>query len=281
MVTDLRKPTTLAQLRVALAESDTARQLLVKERDQLRQALHDSEQRNEQAARQLVQAEAMLGQLRLAATAAADRELTLRRELDQLAQRLAAPVELASTAAAEPQEIARLQRQIDGLVEDNRRMAQEQEQSARALSGAEAMLQEQKATLAKAVAEALERGTADLRRQLAQQADELKLSCERLGAQAAQLKAAGRLEVVAPEQVGAMMDRFLQRVGQGLPALQLAEGELKLKLGVGIQGNVPGFVILPPEASPELKQTLQEISLRFDRRGLLDTEQDPGLSAEK
>ena len=117
-------------------------------------------------------------------------------------------------------------------------MAQEQEQSARALSGAEAMLQEQKATLAKAVAEALERGTAELRRQLGRQDEELKLARERLGAQAAQLKATGRLEVVAPEQVGAMMDRFLQRIGQGLPALQLAEGELKLKLGVGSQGHV-------------------------------------------
>ena len=278
MVTDLRKPTTLAQFRAALAESDTARQLLVKECDQLRQALNDSEQRNEQAARQLVQAEAMLGQFRLAATAAADRELTLRRELDQLAQRLAASPS-APAALTEPDEIARLQQQIDGLVEDNRRMAQEQEQSARALSGAEAMLQEQKTTLAKAVAEALERGTAELRRQLGRQDEELKLARERLGAQAAQLKATGRLEVVAPEQVGAMMDRFLQRIGQGLPALQLAEGELKLKLGVGSQGHVPGFVILPPEASPELKQTLQEISLRYDRRGLLDT--DPGLSAEK
>ena len=218
------------------------------------------------------------GQFRLAATAAADRALTLRRELDQLAQRLAASPS-APAALTEPDEIARLQQQIDGLVEDNRRMAQEQEQSARALSGAEAMLQEQKATLAKAVAEALERGTAELRRQLGRQDEELKLARERLGAQAAQLKATGRLEVVAPEQVGAMMDRFLQRIGQGLPALQLAEGELKLKLGVGSQGHVPGFVILPPEASPELKQTLQEISLRFDRRGLLDT--DPGLSAEK
>jgi len=50
-----------------------------------------------------------------------------------------------------------------------------------------------------------------------------------------------------------------------MPTLRLAEGELKL--GLARSDKQEGFVILPPNAGAELRSSVHEISLRFDRGG--------------
>ena len=79
-----------------------------------------------------------------------------------------------------------------------------------------------------------------------------------------------KLEVLAPDQVGALMSGFLQQVESGMPSLRLAEGELRLKLGLASSGQTQGFVILQPDARVDAQTTVHEVALKFDRSGALN-----------
>lgn len=226
-----------------------------------------------QASRQLEEANALMGRLKLAAVAGADREVKLNAEIADLRQRLeralAAQPDPAHTGA-QPAQLAQLRQQLDAMVGENRELAdlRDRLQADQALLGATIEGHQQ------ATAKAVEQARSEVQRvaQLETQRlqDSLGLLQARLSSMAEQLQAGGKLEVLGADQVGALMGRFLQQVEGGIPSLRLAEGELKLKLGLARAGETPGFVILQPDAAADAKLTLHEVALKFDRAGALD-----------
>lgn len=256
------KPLTLAQLQAALksAQAQTVS--------------------TEAAARKsLAEAADAMSRLKLAATAASDRELTALAEADALRQQLAASqTPLAASAEKDglTAQIGVLKTQIDGLLAENQRLAQQrdtaQADNQTLFKRLEASAEREKAAVTAAVLvtvagqEAATKATAE----------SLRLGTARIAALSAQLDSAGKLEVLAPDQVGHLMGGFLQQLETGMPTLRLAEGELKLKLGLARADQQDGFVILPPNASAELRSSLHEISLRFDRAGATVLQTDVG-----
>ena len=256
------KPLTLAQLQAALksAQAQTVS--------------------TEAAARKsLAEAADAMSRLKLAATAASDRELTALAEADALRQQLAASqTPLAASAEKDDltAQIGVLKIQIDGLLAENQRLAQQrdtaQADNQTLFKRLDTSAEREKAAVTAAVLvtvagqEAATKATAE----------SLRLGSARIAALSAQLGSAGKLEVLAPDQVGHLMGGFLQQLETGMPTLRLAEGELKLKLGLARADQQDGFVILPPNASAELRSSLHEISLRFDRAGATVLQTDVG-----
>ncbi|WP_367849402.1 hypothetical protein [Rhodoferax sp. WC2427] len=256
------KPPTLAQLQAALkaAQAQTAA--------------------TEAAARtSLAEAADTMSRLKLAATAASDRELKATAEADALRQQLAAvQVQLRAPDPADDQtaQISLLKTQIDGLLAENRRLA-EQRDAAQAdnqtlFQRLDGSAEREKA----AIAAAVQAKVAEQEAATKANVESLRLATERIKTLTAQLGGAGKLEVLAPDQVGHLMGGFLQQLETGMPTLRLAEGELKLKLGLARADQQDGFVILPPNASAELRSSLHEVSLRFDRAGTTVLKTEPG-----
>jgi hypothetical protein len=247
------KPLTVAQLQVALKAAQA-------------QAID-----TEAAARKsLAEAADTMSRLKLAAAAASDRELKTSTEVDALRQQLAAvqaqlrvPLEAEDLAV----QIGLLKTQMDGLLAENQRLAGQrdaaQADNLTLFKRLDASAEREKT----AVAAAVQVTKAEQEVKIKAAAESLRLGAARIAALSTQLGSAGKLEVLAPDQVGHLMGGFLQQLETGMPSLRLAEGELKLKLGLARSDQQQGFVILPPNASAELRSSLHEISLRFDRAG--------------
>jgi len=220
--------------------------------------------------------------LALALTAIADLEVKLGAE-QQAARQAQAALEAAKQAPpavppAPPPTVASVDEalelrlctmtgQIDGLLAENRRLAGlldagQQDNQALASRIAEGSQRE---------AAAADHARAEVEKQLGgrlQAAEEgLKLSETRVASLTTQLREQGRLEVLPPAQLGQLMSGFLGQLETGMPNLRLSQGELKLKVGMARSGTQDGFVVAPPDASPEMRATLHEVSLRFDRGG--------------
>lgn len=255
------RPLTTAQLQVALKVAQEALAML---RSQTAET--------EATARQsLADATDAMSRLKLAAAAAADRELQASREADALRQQnaiLQAQLSAPTVSVDELQaQIQQLKSQVDGLLAENQRLAQQRD-TAQADNGMLFQRLDQSAAHEKeAVAAAVQTATAAQEGKLKLAEESLRLGTARIAALSAQLGATGKLEVLAPDQVGHLMGGFLQQLETGMPTLRLAEGELKLKLGLARSDQQEGFVILPPNASAELRSSLHEVSLRFDRAG--------------
>ena len=256
------KPLTLAQLQAAL-KSAQAQAVSV-----------------EAAARKSVaEATDTISRLKLAATAASDRELKATADAEALRQQLAAlqtPLRAPPETDDFPAQISLLKTQIEGLLTENQRLAQQrdtaQADNQTLFKRLDASAEHEKAAVTAAVQALVAKHEAATKAT----AESLRLGKERIAALSTQLGSAGKLEVLASDQVGHLMGGFLQQMETGMPTLRLAEGELKLKLGLARVDKQNGFVILPPDASPELRSSLHEISLRFDRAGATVLKTDAG-----
>ena len=245
----------------------TLEQQLKEARQQAERARADKAAIEAQASRQLTEANDLINRQKLAAAAAADREMKLEKSLNELRQQLdearaatPAPTDLA-------QDIAQLRQQLDGLVEENRRMAQVRDQMAQDREQLALKVTSHQQALAQAVDRAREEARQSAAQEIGRLQESLRLSQARLGTLTAQLQSAGKLEVLAPDQVGALMGDFVRQVESGMPSLSLAEGELKLKLGLASAGSTRGFVILQPGAQADANTTVHEVALKFDRAG--------------
>jgi chromosome segregation ATPase len=231
-----------------------------------------------QAGRQLAEATDVLNRMKLEAAAAADRELKIAKELAALKQELAQQRETVTGATVSNGDLAAeaklLRKQVDGLVEENRRMAEQRDAAQSDQAVLQRHAQEQQQREAEAVASARKAALAEAKLQMAGVQEELQMARSRLTSLSEQLTASGKLEVVAPEQVGQLMGGFLQKIEGSMPSLRLSEGELKLKLGLARTDKAQGFVILPPGAGEELQRSVHEIALKFDRSGAIDLPTD-------
>lgn len=225
------------------------------------------------ASRQLAEANEVMSRLKLAAVAAADREVKLTADMVTLRKQLDQATTVSPALSDTSGQLSQLHKQIDALVEENRRMAERRDQLSQDQLVLSTTLEAQKLAQTQAVDKA--RAEAQLAAQ--QEVDQLKettrLGQARLAALTAQLQSSGKLEVLAPDQVGALMGNFLKQVEGGMPSLRLSEGELKLKLGLASAGPTQGFVILQPGAQIDAQTSVHEVALKFDRSGTLNLPQ--------
>lgn len=260
------------------AEQKQARETVAALEQQLKEAHQQAERARAdkaameaQASRQLTEANDLINRQKLAAAAAADREMKLEKLLTELRQQLD-EARAATPAPTDPaQDIAQLRQQLDGLVEENRRMAQVRDQMAQDREQLALKVTSHQQALAQAVDRAREEARQSAAQEIGRLKESLRLGQARLGTLTAQLQSAGKLEVLAPDQVGALMGDFVRQVESGMPNLSLAEGELKLKLGLASAGSTRGFVILQPGVQADANTAVHEVALKFDRAGTLGT----------
>lgn len=258
------------------AEQKQARETVAALEQQLKQARQQAERAQAdkvaieaQASRQLTEANDLINRQKLAAAAAADREMKQEKTLAELRQLLQEAQAARPAAAEAAQDLALLRQQLDGLVAENRRMAQQRDQMAQDRKQLVLKVESHQQALAQAAERARAEGQQSAAQEIGRLQESLRLGQARLGTLTAQLQSAGKLEVLAPDQVGALMGDFVRQVESGMPSLSLAEGELKLKLGLASAGNTRGFVILQPGAQADAATTVHEVALKFDRAGML------------
>jgi hypothetical protein len=73
--------------------------------------------------------------------------------------------------------------------------------------------------------------------------------------------------VLTPEEVSEMVERLLASLDSQLSGVRLRDAELRLKVGVQEIGGQKGFVVAGPGSPTEVRDSLQEVSIRFDSAG--------------
>ena len=263
---------TQAQADLAKAQAETAKTQaeLTKVRAEVTKAQADKAAAEAQAGQQLTEASELLSRQKLAVVAAADRELKLSAENAALRQQL----EMSSTeslrAPDASEQLAQLRQQVDALVAENRRMAESRDQLLFDQQTLASTINGHQLAQSQAVDKARTEVQAAAQLQIDKLQQSIALGQARLATLSTQLQSSGKLEVLAPDQVGALMSGFLQQIEGGMPSLRLAEGELKLKLGLASAGQTQGFVILQPGAQADAQATVHEVALKFDRSGALN-----------
>jgi chromosome segregation ATPase len=81
----------------------------------------------------------------------------------------------------------------------------------------------------------------------------------------AQLAQQGKVPLLSAGRVAEMLDGLVAQMQDGFGGLQIRDGELKLKVGFAGAGELGGFVIPTTDSAPELRESLQEVTFRFDR----------------
>ena len=259
--------TELAKVRKELA---TVENQLASAQAQAAKAQADKTAAEAQASQQLTDASEVMNRLKLAAVAAADRENKLGNENAALRKQLDQANTVSLTVAEGSEQLTQLRKQVDGLVAENRRMAESRDQLTHDQQALAAAIDGQKLAQTQAVDKARTEVQQAAQQQIDKLQETLRLGQARLATLATQLQSSGKLEVLAPDQVGALMSGFLQQIEGGMPSLRLAEGELKLKLGLASAGLTQGFVILQPGAQVDAQATVHEVALKFDRSGVLN-----------
>jgi multidrug efflux pump subunit AcrA (membrane-fusion protein) len=89
---------------------------------------------------------------------------------------------------------------------------------------------------------------------------------ERIKVAEAQLEGKGVDPVVPASRVAELVDVFIDELRGGLGGLDVNRGELRLKVGMAVVDDKPGFVLPTAASSEETVNALQEVTLRFDRR---------------
>jgi septal ring factor EnvC (AmiA/AmiB activator) len=81
--------------------------------------------------------------------------------------------------------------------------------------------------------------------------------------------------VVPAAEIAKLVNNLISEIGSRLPGLGVTEGEMRLRVGFGKVGRTSGFVIPSPESPPELRESLHELSVRFDRTVELPARNNP------
>lgn len=71
--------------------------------------------------------------------------------------------------------------------------------------------------------------------------------------------------VLSANEVSRLVDGLFTDLGSRLSGLAIRDGELQLKVGFEKVGRATGFVVPSSESPPEVRESLHEVSIRFDR----------------
>ncbi len=162
-------------------------------------------------------------------------------------------------------QVEKLTKQIDALVEENRRLAERLEAVTADLeSYREAALGREEA-----VRVARQETEAALRAEFAKVERKRAAEQRRLEAQIAslegQVREQGKVLHLPPERVAELVNGLVSQLRAGMPGMRLREGELRLQVGFAGTGEQAGFVVPTPDSGPEIKDSLHEVVFRFDR----------------
>ena len=158
--------------------------------------------------------------------------------------------------------------QLNALLEENQRLASElatvsSDLETAASAAAEARA---KAESASAEAEAARKAAEEAIAQTKGLTLERDRLAERVKKAEAQLAGRGIDPVVPPSRAAELVENFIGELRSGMGALDVGTGELRLRVGVAMVEDQPGFVLPTPSSSEATISSLHEITLRFERR---------------
>lgn len=228
-------------------------------------------QRVEQAEKQQAALEEQLAAANEAIRDAAQKFRDLKAEVDKREAEHTAQLASLSAELAQAQktlgELKKAGAAIEPLLAENQRLAallEGADKETKALRDATASanrdIEAARAETDKAVRTEL---GADIKRLISEQS--------RLQAQvetaSAQLKQQGKTPVLPAGQVASLLNDLVGKFETNFSGLHIRDGELSLKVGFGAAGELGGFVVPSVDSTPEVRENLHEITLRFERGG--------------
>lgn len=172
---------------------------------------------------------------------------------------------------------------LDKLVEENAQLAAERD---RAVADAQ-LLESTSATLrsdltrAAAEAKAAKREAASLAKQLSSAGAEVERGREALAVARAQLEKDGTDLMLPTSEVAELVDHLIVDFSDRMPGLGIRDGELRLKVAFGKVGGQPGLVLPTPTSPAAVLDSLQDITLRFDRSAGVDVAPPPSTDRDQ
>jgi chromosome segregation ATPase len=156
---------------------------------------------------------------------------------------------------------------IGELVEENRALAarlEETDGELERLRGAADELRKRLDENERGAREA-EKGRKQLERDLTRVERERDRLAERLKTAEAQVKSAGMAPLVPAKEAARLVEQLFDELGAGIEGMAVKDGELRLRVAFGRAGRSTGFVLPTSESPAEVRESLQEVVLRFDR----------------
>jgi chromosome segregation ATPase len=174
--------------------------------------------------------------------------------------------ESANRVHAAEEKTADLSAQVNALVEENRRLA---EQLDRALTDLEPLSRAgEEARQAAEAARAEAKDATDARERIEEATHALEDERDRFRARAetavAQLEQEGQPVILPTEEVRRIVAELVNDLRGNLTGLSVREGEVKLKVAFGGAGEHGGFILPTLESGPEIRDVLSELTLRFE-----------------
>ncbi len=167
---------------------------------------------------------------------------------------------------ATDEEITSLSSQVTELVEENRRLAEQLDRVSADVEPLRTASEEERQDAEAARAEARE--ATESRDRIAEASQALEAERDRLRARLetaeAQLEEEGQITILPAEEVTQIVAKLVNDLRSSLTGLSVREGEVKLKVAFGGAGERAGFVIPTFESGPEIKDALNELTLRFE-----------------
>jgi chromosome segregation ATPase len=157
---------------------------------------------------------------------------------------------------------------VSRLIEENRRLASQTDELSRDITVVRGAAEEAKAGLEQAQSETEARVRAELAGEIQaiqKKHDNLQ---QQLNTALQQLQTEGKTPYIPPAKVAEMINDLVKEMQGSLGGLDIRDGEVKLKVGFGVVGETGGFLVPTPESTPEVKESLQEITFHFDRSAL-------------
>lgn len=160
--------------------------------------------------------------------------------------------------------------QLNAMVAENRRLAYSIETAKKDMEKYRELYLKVREEVRAAREEAEVANKARLEAERARQ--HLQAQNERLESQLAAnntaLKETGRAPFLTADMVAGMVSDLTDQLSDAMSGLNVKDIELKLKVGFGGAGDKRGFILPTAESGPEIKDSLHEIVIRFDRSSL-------------
>ena len=188
----------------------------------------------------------------------------LRKELEARDTRLRATEEKLKETEAK---VAAAKEQVTPLLEENRRLAAGLDQVTVEVEQLRKLGANLRRDLDKTSAEA--NSANEARKELTDHVRTLEK--ERTSLQARldfveqQLASQGKVPILPASEVAKLTDDLVSQIQDSFGGVRVRAGELKLKVAFAGTGKKAGFVVPTTESDPKLKDSLQELTIRFDK----------------
>ena len=189
-------------------------------------------------------------------------------EAEQKTQIAALAADLTKTRAALV-DLQKADNALEPLLAENQRLAAQIDATATESAALRATAAAAKADVEAARADTDAAVRAELGKQIEKLTTQQAALQKQLDTAKVQLKEQGKTPIVPAEQVASLLNDLVGQFQTNFSGLQIRDGELALRVGFAAAGDVTGFVVPTADSTPEMRESLQEIRLRFDRDTLI------------